>query len=87
MFAFFIYQAPIFENCSCVTENLHHLSNTIAVGGQQGVLIHELRDNSTATNGKCKTGCRNLGVFLMFVGVLVFFIFFLKIPTVLITIR
>lgn len=74
-------QVPIFENCTCVAENLSKDK------GQHAVLVGEYIGNSTASNGKCKTGCRNLGLFLFCVGLVVFFIFILKIPTILVTIR
>ena len=73
----------MFENCTCVAENLSKDKR------QHAVLVGEYIQfgNSTANNGKCKTGCQNLGPFLFCVGVLVFFIFILKIPTILVTIR
>jgi hypothetical protein len=77
-------QVPIFENCTCVAENL---SKDKTINDQHTVLIGEYIGNSTASNGKCKTNCRNLGPFLFCVGILVFFIFLLKIPTILVTIR
>ena len=57
------------------------------VDGQDAILIGNYIGNSTASNGKCKTNCHNLGIFLFCVGLLVFFIFVLKIPTILVTIR
>ena len=83
-------QVPVFENCSCVAENLYHSSiedKIEMVGGQHAMLIRDYIGNSTVSNGKCKTNCHNLGMFLFCVGLLVFFIFILKIPTILVTIR
>ena len=82
-------QAPVFENCSCVAENIYHSSNESLATHQQTTLVQEynVMGSSTAINGKCKTNCRNLGFFLLVVGMIVFLVFLLKIPTILVTIR
>ena len=77
-------QVPAFENCSCVAENL---SKFKTFADQHAVLTGAHIGNSTAINGKCQINCHNLGIFLFCVALLVFFIFILKIPTILVTIR
>ena len=76
----------MFENCSCVVENFYQDSkNTVA--NHKDVSLEEYTGNGTATDGKCKLSCNKLGLFLLSIGILVFLIFVLKIPVVLITIR
>ena len=46
-----------------------------------------LLPNSTATDGRCDQGCNKLGVFLALTAVVLFLIFTLYVPYIVITIR
>jgi len=77
-----IPQMPVFENCSCVASNLFFQSNTTFPRTSDLFL-----SNSTAQNGKCPMECHTLPLFLVLIGIVLFLIFMLKIPTVIITLR
>ena len=44
-------------------------------------------DSGTAESGICATECHTLPLFLVLVGIVLFLVFMLKIPTVIITLR
>ena len=75
----------MFENCSCVAEHLYQLSNDNFAASS--VFPWSYLANSTAASGMCSTDCRNLGPFLVCVGILIFLVFVLKIPSILVTMR
>ena len=66
-------QLPMFENCSCIADNLQTLVN--------------ITKNATADSGQCDSDCHTLPLFLLFVGLFLLLIFMIKIPTTMITIR
>ena len=76
----------MFENCSCVAEHLYQLSNDELSGSLTSSPSSYLA-NSTAADGMCDINCHNLAPFLLCAGVLIFLLFVLKIPNVLVTIR
>ena len=65
---------PVFENCRCVPDYQSNAS-VLSLG------------NGTAENGICATECHTLPLFLVLVGIVLFLVFMLKIPTVIITLR
>ena len=65
---------PVFENCRCVP-NYQSNASVLSLG------------NGTAENGICATECHTLPLFLVLVGIVLFLVFMLKIPTVIITLR
>ena len=75
-------QRPTFSNCSCIAENLLSMSES-----DQFSVPSQLYPNSTAVEGKCPQDCNTLGLWLLLIAVVVFLIFVLRIPTLLITIR
>lgn len=82
----FNLQKPVFENCSCVAEHFYLDSITDPTVTNTRELL-EFTGNSTAANGMCSTNCHLLGPFLFLCGLLIFLLFVLKIPNVLVTIR
>lgn len=75
-------QQPTLSNCSCITENLFSMSES-----DQFSIPSQFYPNSTAEVGKCPQDCNTLGLWLLLIAVVVFLIFVLRIPTLLITIR
>ena len=81
-------QDPIFENCSCIADSLWQ-------GSSHGVIAPSiasldellLLSNSTAANAQCPEECDKLPVFLVSVGLVLYLVFILKIPSVIITLR
>ena len=65
---------PVFENCRCVL-NYQSNASVSSLG------------NGTAESGICATECHTLPLFLVLVGIVLFLVFMLKIPTVIITLR
>lgn len=86
---FFYVQEPVFENCSCVAENLYLVSQLQGSNTSDPSIapLEYVYGNSTAADGMCSVNCHNLGPFLFFCGMLIFLLFVLKIPNVLVTIR
>lgn len=56
-------------------------------GSEDFSMASHLLRNSTAVEGKCPQGCKTLGLWLVLVGIVIFLIFMLRIPTILITVR
>jgi hypothetical protein len=69
-------------DCECVSESLLGMTSDDDISSPMHFL-----PNSTATLGQCPQGCNTLGLWLLLIGVVVFLIFVLRIPTLLITIR
>ena len=72
---------PVFGNCTCVADNLANMQN------DPSLFSSFLIDNATATDGRCPQNCNKLGLWLLIIGVVIFLIFLLRVPTLLITIR
>ena len=63
------------------------LFNTTTVIPDSQSSADVLMDFSTADDGWCGSGCSKLGLFAFGIGALVYLIFLLRIPTILVTIR
>ena len=75
-----------------MAENLYlashgNVGNNISEPAIMGPLEYMYIGNGTAVNGKCAVNCNNLGLFLLCSGILIFLLFVLKIPNILVTIR
>lgn len=74
---------PVFSNCACISESLSSMNTSTHIFSTPSQLL----GNSTATAGRCPQKCNTLGIWLLLIGIVVFLIFVLRIPTLLITIR
>lgn len=73
----------MFENCSCIANNLYSdMLSTGMASDYSNLLI-----NSTAARGLCGDSCSYLPVFVVVVTIFVFLIFLIRVPFVLVTIR
>lgn len=71
----------VFSNCACISENL------LSEASGDLTTPTQLLENSTASDGRCPQTCNTLGLWLFLIAIVVFLIFVLRIPTLLITIR
>ena len=74
---------PVFENCSCIAVGFAQSNTTTAYLQNESTLLY----HGTATDGVCDRNCNQLGLFAAGIGVLLYLIFMLKIPTTLVTLR
>lgn len=74
---------PVFENCSCIPVGFAQSNTTTAYLQNESMLLY----HGTATDGVCDRSCNQLGLFAAGIGVLLYLIFMLKIPTTLVTLR
>ena len=77
-----LLQEPIFSDCICIAENLFSMNVSKGVSTPSQLLA-----NSTAVAGRCPQNCNTLGLWLFLIAIVVFLIFVLRIPTLVITIR
>ena len=81
----------MFENCSCIADNL--ASQLLERGSpyygvnDTDALSSLLLTNGTAVDGRCDQGCNKLGLFLVLIAIALFLIFILQVPYVIITVR
>ena len=81
MYIFIALQNPVFENCSCIAEGLGGPNTSF-------VFAERLRINGTADSRLCEKDCTlTLVVFVIGIFAMIFTIFLLKVPTIIITIR
>ena len=78
-----VLQIPMFENCSCIANNLY--DDMLSTGMASG--YRNLLSNSTAARGLCEASCSFLPGFLAVVGIFIFLIFLIRVPFALVTIR
>ena len=75
------------ENCSCIAESLHQQFNS-SFSAASGMMSSDMfLSNATAETAKCDSGCNRLGLFLFAVGVMIFLLFILRVPTAIVTLR
>jgi len=70
-------KVTILESCSCVADSLKMDNLTYQDGAIQ----------NTATDGKCPQNCNTLGIWLVLIALVIFLIFAMRVPTLLITMR